>query len=137
MLDFFQQRFSYIHQLNLSWIAHLMKDDRDIPWDIKVSLSQLLNSQHIAVCGILDLEIESDLNDVQPELFWESLERDNYQQWMNVFHQFNQGIQTNSEWLTPLLFKSLHETAQYLGQLKLLVAQHGLEELDETLIRVE
>lgn len=137
MLDFFQQRFSYIHQLNLSWIAHLTKDDRDIPWDIKVSLSQLLNSQHIAVCGILGLEIESELNDVQPELFWESLERDNYQQWMNVFHQFNQGIQTNVEWLTPLLFKSLHETAQYIGQLKLLVAQHGLEVLDETLIRVD
>ncbi|MNY40125.1 hypothetical protein D3C86_1748480 [compost metagenome] len=56
---------------------------------------------------------------------------------MNVFHQFNQGIQTDSEWLTPLLFKSLHETAQYIGQLKLLVAQNGLEELDETLIRVE
>ncbi|MNJ92134.1 hypothetical protein D3C87_97930 [compost metagenome] len=137
MLDFFQQRFSYIHQLNLSWIAHLTQNDADIPWDIKVSVSQLLNSQHIAVCGVLDLEIESELNDVQPEMYWESLERDNFQQWMNVFHQFNQGIQTNSEWLTPLLFKSLHETAQYIGQLKLLVAQNGLEELDETLIRVE
>lgn len=137
MLDFFQQRFAYIHQLNLSWIAHLTKDDRDIPWDIKVSLSQLLNSQHIAVAGILDLEIESELNDVQPELFWESLERDNFQQWMNVFHQFNQGIQTNIEWLTPLLFKALHEMGQYIGQLKLLVAQHGLEALDETLLVVD
>ena len=97
MLDFFQQRFSYIHQLNLSWIAHLTKDDRDIPWDIKVSVSQLMNSQHIAVCGILGLEIESELNDVQPEMYWESLERDNFQQWMNVFHQFNQGIQTTAD----------------------------------------
>lgn len=137
MLDFFQQRFSYLHQLNLSWISHLTKDDPDIPWDIKVAVSQLINSQHIAVCGILDLEIESDLNDVLPEMHWDSLERDNYKQWMNVFLQFNQGLRENVEWLAPLLFKSLHETAQYIGQLKLLVAQHGLEELDETLIRVE
>jgi len=137
MLDFFQQRFSYIHQLNLSWIAHLTKDDSDIPWDIKVALSQLINSQHIAVAGILDLEIESDLNDVLPEMYWESLERDNYKQWMNVFLQFNQGLQDNIEWLTPLLFKSLHETAQHIGQLKLLVAQHGLGALDEILVRVE
>lgn len=137
MLDFFQQRFSYIHQLNLSWIGHLTKDDQDIPWDIKVAVSQLINSQHIAVAGILDLEIESELNDVLPEMYWESLERDNYKQWMNVFLQFNQGLQDNVEWLTPLLFKSLHESAQYIGQLKLLVAQHGLEELDETLLRVE
>jgi hypothetical protein len=137
MLDFFQQRFSYIHQLNLSWIAHLTRNDADIPWDIKVAVSQLINSQHISVAGILDLEIESDLNDVLPEMHWESLERDNYKQWMNVFLQFNQGLQDNIEWLTPLLFKTLHETAQYIGQLKLLVAQHGLEELDETLLRVE
>lgn len=137
MLDFFQQRFSYIHQLNLSWISHLKKNDRDIPWDIKVAVSQLINSQHIAVCGILSLEIESELDDVQPEMYWESLERDNFQQWMNVFLQYNQGIRDNIEWLAPLLFKSLHETAQYIGQLKLLVAQHGLEELDETLLRVE
>lgn len=134
MLDFFQQRFSYIHQLNLSWISHLIKDDRDIPWDIKVAVSQLINSQHIAVAGILDLEVESDLNDVLPEMHWESLERDNYKQWMNIFLQFNQGLQDNIEWLTPLLFKSLHESAQYIGQLKLLVSQHGLEELDETLL---
>jgi hypothetical protein len=137
MLDFFQQRFSYLHQLNLSWISHLTKDDQDIPWDIKVAISQLINAQHIAVCEILDLEVESDLNDVLPEMHWDSLERDNYKQWMNVFLQFNQGLQDNIEWLAPLLFKSLHETAQYIGQLKLLVAQHGLEELDETLIRVE
>jgi hypothetical protein len=137
MLDFFQQRFSYIHQLNLSWIRHLTKDDQTIPWDVKVSVSQLINSQHIAVCGILDLEIESDLNDVLPEMHWESLERDNYKQWMIVFLQFNQGLQDNIEWLTPLLFKSLHETAQYIGQLKLLVAQHKMEELDEMLIKVD
>lgn len=137
MLDFFQQRFSYLHQLNLSWIAHLTKNDQDIPWDIKVAVSQLINSQHIAVCGILDLEIESDLNDVLPEMHWESLERDNYKQWMNIFLQFNQGLQDNIEWLTPLLFKSLHETAQYVGQLKLLIAQHNLEEFDETMILVE
>lgn len=136
MLDFFQQRFAYLHQLNLSWIADLTKDDSDIPWDIKVAISQLINAQHIAVCGILDLEIESDLNDVLPEMHWESLERDNFKQWMSVFQQFNQGLQENSEWLPPLLFKSLHETAQYIGQLKLLVAQHGLEEPDETLLRV-
>ncbi|AEA45463.1 hypothetical protein [Fluviicola taffensis] len=137
MLDFFQQRFSYVHQLNLSWISHLMKDDRDIPWDLKVAVSQLINSQHIAVCEILDLEIESDLNDVLPEMHWESLERENYKQWMTVFLQFNQGLQDNVEWLTPLLFKSLHENAQYIGQLKLLLAQHELEQFDETLIRVE
>jgi hypothetical protein len=137
MLDFFQQRFSYIHQLNLSWITHLTKNDADIPWDIKVAVSQLINSQHIAVCGILDLEVESDLNDVLPEMYWESLERDNYKQWMNIFLQYNQGLRDNIEWLTPLLFKSLHETAQYIGQLKLLVAQNGLELFDETLIRVE
>ena len=137
MLDFFQQRFSYIHQLNLSWIAHLTKNDADIPWDIKVAVSQLINSQHISVACILVLEFESDLNDVLPEMYWESLERDNFKQWMNVFLQYNQGLRDNLEWLTPLLFKSLHETAQYIGQLKLLVAQHGLESFDETLIIAE
>lgn len=137
MLDFFQQRFSYLHQLNLSWIAHLKQNDRDIPWDIKLALSRLMNSQHIAVCGIMDLEIESELDDVQPEMYWESLERDNFQQWMNVFMQYSQGIQDNIEWLTPLLFKALHENAQYIGQLKLLLVQHGMELFDETLIRVD
>ena len=68
MLDFFQQRFSYIHQLNLSWIAHLTKDDRDIPWDIKVSVSQLMNSQHIAVCGILGLETRWKKRLSRPEI---------------------------------------------------------------------
>ncbi len=137
MLDFFQQRFSYLHQLNLSWIAHLKQNDQDIPWDVKLALSRLMNSQHIAVCGILDLEIESELDDVQPEMYWESLERDNFQQWMNVFLQYNQGIRENSDWLTPLLFKSLHENAQYIGQLKLLLSQHQMELFDETLIRVD
>lgn len=137
MLDFFQQRLSYLHQLNLSWIAHLKQNDRDIPWDIKLALSRLMNSQHIAVCGIMDLEIESELDDIQPEMYWESLERDNFQQWMNVFMQYSQGIQDNIEWLTPLLFKALHENAQYIGQLKLLLVQHGMELFDETLIRVD
>lgn len=137
MLDFFQQRFSYLHQLNLSWITHLKQNDQDIPWDVKLALSRLMNSQHIAVCGILDQEIESELDDVQPEMYWESLERDNFQQWMNVFLQYNQGIQNNIEWLTPLLFKALHESAQYIGQLKLLLIQHEMELFDETLIRVD
>lgn len=136
MLDFFQQRFAYIHQLNLSWIAHLKQDDQDIPWDIKLAVSQLINVQHIAVCGILDLEIESDLSDVLPEVHWESLERDNFKQWMHVFHLYNQGFGESIEWLTPLLFKALHEMAQILGQLKLLVAQHGMESFDETLVKV-
>ena len=137
MLDFFQQRFSYLHQLNLSWIAHLKQNDQDIPWDVKGAVSRLMNSQHIAVCGILDLEIESELDDVQPEMYWESLERDNFQQWMNVFLQYNQGIQDNIEWLAPLLFKALHENAQYIGQLKLLLSRHQMELFDETLIRVD
>ena len=136
MLDFFQQRFAYIHQLNLSWMVHLMKDDQDLPWDIKKVVSHLINAQHIAVCGILDLEIESNLDDVLPEQYWEQLERDNQQQWLNVFMQYNQGIQTNTEWLTPLLFKALHENAQYIGQLKLLLKQHGIELFDETLLHV-
>lgn len=136
MLDFFQQRFSYMHQLNLSWIAHLKQDDRDIPWDIRLAVSQLINVQHIAVCGILDLEVESDLNDVLPEMHWEALERDNFKQWMQVFHQNNQGFGDGVEWLTPLLFQALHEQAQILGQLKLLVSQHGIEALNETLVKV-
>ena len=135
ILDFFQQRFAYIHQLNLRWIAHLRKDDRDIPWDIKVAISQLINAQHIAVSELLDQEIESELNDVLPEIHWESLERDNYQQWLNVFSQYNQGIQENTDWLAPLLFKALHENAQYIGQLKLLLSQHSIEAFDENLIR--
>ncbi|MDR0802001.1 hypothetical protein [Fluviicola sp.] len=137
MLDFFQQRFSYIHQLNLSWINHLKKNDRNIPRDVKLVLSRLINSQHITVRGILDLEIESESDDVQPEMYWESLERDNFQQWMNVFLQFNQGIRENIEWLTPLLFKALHENALYIGQLKLLLVQHEIELFDETMIRVD
>ncbi|MNF03527.1 hypothetical protein D3C80_2028650 [compost metagenome] len=56
---------------------------------------------------------------------------------MNVFQQYNQGIQDNVEWLTPLLFKALHENAQYIGQLKLLLVQHEMELFDETLIRVD
>lgn len=136
MLDFFQQRFSYIHQLNLSCILHLTKDDQDIPWDLKAVISKLINAQHIAVCNILDQEIESDLEDVLPEQYWEQLERDNHQQWLNVFMQYNQGIQTNADWLAPVLFKALHENAQYIGQLKLLLKQNQMELFDETLIQV-
>lgn len=136
MLDFFQQRFAYIHQLNLNWVAHLRQDDRDLPWDIRWCISHLINAQHLLVCSILDKEAESDLNDMQPERYWEALERDNYRHWMEVFQQFNQGIQDNVEWLTPRLFQALHENAQYLGQLKLLLVQHGMEPIDETLIRV-
>ena len=136
MLDFFQQRFSYIHQLNLSWMNHVSKDDKDIDWDIRLAVSKLINARHIAVCAILDQEIESDLDDVLPEQYWEQLERENYQQWMNVFMQYNQGIQTDIDWLTPLLFKALHENAQYLGQLKLLLTQKQMEFFDETLIPV-
>lgn len=115
---------------------HLTKDDQDIPWDLKSVVSKLINAQHIAICSILDLEIESDLEDDLPEQYWEQLERDNNQQWLNIFMQYNQGIQTNTEWLTPILFKALHENAQYIGQLKLLLKQNEMELFDETLLQV-
>lgn len=134
MLDFFQQRFAYIHQLNLSWVAHLRKDDRDIPWDIRLVISNCINARHIAVCEILEREPESELNDVLPEVHWEMLERDNHQLWLDVFMQFNQGIQEGNDWLLPRLFQALHENAQYIGQLKLLCAQHHIDLPEERLL---
>lgn len=137
MLDFFEQRFRYIHQLNLSWITHLKKDDRDIPASFKLVVSRMINHGHIAVSYLSGEISESAPDDLLPERYWEDLERGNYRQWMALFLQFDQGIKEQEDELIRDLFRVLHEQAQYIGQLKLLSVQHELELFDETLLVVD
>jgi len=136
ILDFLQQRFSYVHQVNIGWIR-LLAELEDLPQDLKSVISKLINSGHISVVGILDREAESELDDVLPEMYWEQLERDNFQLWLDVFMQYNQGLKDDMEWLTPRLFKALHENAQYLGQLKLLAKNHGISEFNDQIIVID
>ncbi len=136
ILDFLQQRFSYVHQVNLGWIRMLSEID-DIPQEIKLVISKLINNGHINVAEILDKEPESELDDLLPEMYWEQLERDNFQLWLDVFMQYNQGLKDDIEWLTPRLFKALHENAQFLGQVKLLAKSNDITEFNDQFVTVE
>jgi len=135
ILDFLQQRFSYVHQVNMGWIR-LLAELEELPTEIRSVISKLINNGHINVAEILDKEAESELEDLLPEMYWEQLERDNFQLWLDVFMQYNQGLKDDIEWLTPRLFKALHENAQYIGQLKLLAKHHGITEFNEQIIPV-
>lgn len=136
ILDFLQQRFSYVHRVNMGWIRLLAELD-DVPEEMRRVTSKLINNGHINVTEILDKEPESELDDLLPEMYWEQLERDNFQLWLDVFMQYNQGLKDDMEWLTPRMFKALHENAQYIGQLKLLAKHHGITEFNEQFVVVD
>src|SRR6218665_3196745 len=133
ILDFLQQRFSYVHQVNVRWMRMLSELD-DLPLELRQVVSKLINNGHINVAEILDKTPESELDDLLPEMHWEQLERDNYQLWLDIFMQYNQGLKDDIEWLTPRLFKALHENAQYLGQLKLLAKNNGIPVFNDQII---
>jgi len=133
ILDFLQQRFSYVHQVNVGWMRMLSELD-DLPLELRQVVSKLINNGHINVAEILDKTPESELDDLLPEMHWEQLERDNYQLWLDIFMQYNQGLKDDIEWLTPRLFKALHENAQYLGQLKLLAKNNGIPVFNDQII---
>jgi hypothetical protein len=144
MLDFFQERTEYMHQLNLSWINHLLKnDDLDVPQEIGLVISKILNNGHIWVCRLSGVHPESELNDLQPEMHWLALETDNALAWSSYFLSLENGIfhakhpsekVDFEQEIAVLLFQSLKENAYFIGQLQLLCDQYKIPAFDERFI---
>lgn len=134
MLDFFQQRFSYIHQVNLAWIRHLTDDELDLPHPIKLCVSKLINDQHMRLAQLRQQETESDLLDIHAERYWEMLERANYKEWQYVLFGLASEHLNADDAIFIRLYQALMQHAQYLGQLKLLCEQHEIDLIDEHIL---
>jgi hypothetical protein len=134
MLDFFQLRFAYVHQINLAWIRHLTDDEMDLPHEIKCCVSKIINDQHIRLCQFQGQECESELLDIHSERYWEQLERANFKEWREMLFSLELEQLENSDPVFIQLYQVLHQHAQYLGQLKLLCEQLSVAIIDETLL---
>lgn len=134
MLDFFQQRFSYLHQVNLAWIRHLTADEMDVSHDIKLLVSKLINDQHIRLAQFQGIDSESELLDIHAERYWEMLERANFKEWQQFIFSLASENLSSDDVLFVQLFQVLNQHAQYLGQLKLLCEQQEIDLIDENLI---
>lgn len=142
MIDFFQSKFQQVHYLNLRWIRFLIDDQIDLSPEIKLSVSQLINSRHLWLANLCAREPESDLNDIHLERYWIQLETANFTEWDNFFMNLRAGNELeNSEnkernhpsWI-DLTFQALQDNAYFLGQLELNCRKTALELPDFQLI---
>ncbi|HRP52013.1 MAG TPA: hypothetical protein PLI97_00715 [Fluviicola sp.] len=136
MISLFQSQIEYVHQQNMAWIAHLRKLDLDLPWEVKRTLSKILNSSHIIGFQLLNKEPESELEDLIPEMHWEKLEQHNFQIWSDFFASCNASEDQFAFQYSPFIFMHLRNNATYLGELKLLLKQHQIPLLDDQLFTV-
>lgn len=143
MFDFFRERFEYMHQLNLGWIHHLTKADLPLPVEVEAIISNILNINHIWAHRMIGTVAESELDDRQPEHYWEALEIDNGRAWELFFLSLENGIietkhpseETDVEQeMSVLLFHALKENAYLIGQLQWVCQKNELVPFNERFI---
>lgn len=124
MIDFYQDKFRYIHSQIIQLVKSLNNRD-ELSTEIQVIVSKVINSRHICLSVLKGSESESEETDVLPEVYWERLENENFQSFEDFFDQFRMGnsIFENFSEVEPILFASLQSTFEYLGVLKNLLSE--------------
>lgn len=119
MIDFYQDKFRYIHSQISLLIRELNKNEAHSN-EVKLVVSKIINSRHIALCNLKGIDSESLLDDLLPEIYWERLENENFQEFDDFFDQFRMGntIFTDFKEAEPILFASIQATFENIGVLK-------------------
>lgn len=119
MIDFYQDKFRYVHS-QISLLIRSLNQNEDHSNEIKLCISKIINSRHITLSNIKGIESESLVDDLLPEIYWERLENENFQEFDDFFDQFRMGnsIFTDFEEVEPILFASIQSTFEFIGVLK-------------------
>ncbi len=119
MIDFYQDKFRYIHS-QISLLIKSLNNKEELSKEIISSVSKIINSRHITLSNIKGIESESLVDDLLPEIYWERLENENFQEFDDFFDQFRMGnsIFTDFEEVEPILFASIQITFEFIGVLK-------------------
>lgn len=119
MIDFYQDKFRYIHS-QISLLIRNLNQSEDHSNEIKLCVSKIINSRHITLSNLKGIESESLVDDLLPEIYWERLENENFQEFDDFFDQFRMGnsIFTDFEEAEPILFASIQSTFEFIGVLK-------------------
>lgn len=119
MIDFYQDKFRYIHS-QISLLIRNLNQSEDHSNEIKLCISKIINSRHITLSNLKAIDSESLVDDLLPEIYWERLENENFQEFDDFFDQFRMGnsIFTDFEEVEPILFASIQSTFEYIGILK-------------------
>ncbi|MFN5983919.1 MAG: hypothetical protein ACK476_14045 [Fluviicola sp.] len=97
-----------------------MNQNEELSNEIKLCVSKIINSRHITLSYIKGIQSESLVDDLLPEIYWERLENENFQEFDDFFDQFRMGnsIFTDFEEVEPILFASIQSTFEFMGILK-------------------
>jgi hypothetical protein len=119
VIDFYQDKFRYIHS-QISLLIKSLNNKEELSKEIISSVSKIINSRHITLSNIKGIESESLVDDLLPEIYWERLENENFQEFDDFFDQFRMGnsIFTDFEEVEPILFASIQITFEFIGVLK-------------------
>lgn len=119
MIDFYQDKFRYIHS-QISFLIKSLNENVVLSNETILSVSKIINSRHITLCNLKGIESESLIDDLLPEVYWERLENENFQEFDDFFDQFRMGnsIFTDFEEVEPILFASIQSTFEFIGVLK-------------------
>ncbi len=119
MIDFYQDKFRYTHS-QISLLIRTLNQNEELSNEIKLCVSKIINSRHITLSYIKGIQSESLVDDLLPEIYWERLENENFQEFDDFFDQFRMGnsIFTDFEEVEPILFASIQSTFEFMGILK-------------------
>lgn len=119
MIDFYQDKFRYIHS-QISLLIRGLNKNEELSNEVKIGVSKIINSRHITLSDLKGTDSESLIDDLLPEIYWERLENENFQEFDDFFDQFRMGnsIFTDFEEAEPILFASIQATFEFIGVLK-------------------
>jgi hypothetical protein len=119
VIDFYQDKFRYTHS-QISLLIRTLNQNEELSNEIKLCVSKIINSRHITLSYIKGIQSESLVDDLLPEIYWERLENENFQEFDDFFDQFRMGnsIFTDFEEVEPILFASIQSTFEFMGILK-------------------
>lgn len=120
MLDFFAEKLLHMHQLNRLWIQLYVQHVDDVPDEIAVRFSMLINNQHVWQARIQQQESEIEIEDRLPQYSWEALENDNFRNWQNILDSLNLESSEKQQFIFALIFHAMQENARHLGVLRYL-----------------
>ncbi len=124
MLDFYQDKFRFVHELNLRLIKQFSVSEESND-QIRLLISKIINSRNITLSFLLDFKSESWENDLLPTNYWENFEFENFQLFEHFFESFRAGNTKfkNVNEIDAVLFASMKLTFELHGQLHFQVLQ--------------
>lgn len=120
MLDFFNEKLLHMHQLNRLWIQLYVRHVDDVPDEIAVRFSMLINNQHVWQARIQQKESEIEIEDRLPQYSWEALENDNFRNWQSILDSLNLESLEKQQFIYAMIFQAMQENARHLGVLRYL-----------------